>query len=74
MTGEAKCRRCGGDMIRRNATQLFGVGFLMCATLAIAFFVSWFWIPAIILFLAGAYLIAWATLGKAMWCRQCKSF
>ena len=50
------------------------VGVLMCATLSIAFWVPLFWIPGILLFLAGAYLIAWATFAKGMWCRQCKTF
>jgi len=61
-------------MIRRSRAQLFFVGLLMCASLVIALYAGWFWIPGIILFLAGAYLVAWATLGKAMWCRQCKTF
>ena len=29
---------------------------------------------AIPLVLTGAYLIARATIGKALWCRQCKRF
>lgn len=74
MTGGARCGRCGGDVIRRNPVQLLTVGLIMCATLAIALWVPWFWIPGIILFLTGTYLIAWATLAKGMWCRQCKTF
>jgi hypothetical protein len=68
------CSRCQGPLIRRNPIQLFVVGVLMCVSLSIAFFISFFWIPGVILFLAGAYLIAWATLAKGRWCRQCKNF
>jgi hypothetical protein len=24
--------------------------------------------------LVGSYLMAWATIGKGLWCRQCKRF
>jgi hypothetical protein len=69
-----KCSRCQGPLIRRNPLQLLLVGLLMCASLSIAFFIPLFWVPGVILFLAGAYLITWATLAKGRWCRQCKSF
>ena len=71
---EARCRQCNGELTRRNPVQLLMVGVLMCATLSIAFWVPLFWIPGILLFLAGAYLIAWATFAKGMWCRHCKTF
>lgn len=71
---EMNCGRCGGEMIRRNPVQLLLSGALMCASLLIALWTPIFWIPGIILFLAGAYLMAWATLAKGMWCRQCKTF
>ena len=44
------------------------------AVVAIALFVPFFWAPGIILALTGAYLLVWATLGKARWCRDCKKF
>jgi hypothetical protein len=69
-----RCRNCQGELIRRNPVQLFVVGLLLCASLSIAFFVSLFWVPGIILFLTGLYLIAWAILARGMWCRQCKTF
>lgn len=69
-----RCRKCDGPLIRRDPVLLFVVGVLMCALLSIALFTSWFWIPGIILFLAGAYLIAWATLAGGRWCRHCKTF
>jgi hypothetical protein len=69
-----RCARCQGPLIRRNPLQLFVVGVLMCMSLSIAYCTPLFWIPGIILFLAGAYLIAWATFAKGRWCRQCKRF
>jgi len=68
------CPKCQGALLRRNPVQLFVVGVLLCASLTIAFLVPLFWVPGIILFLAGLYLIAWAILAKGMWCRQCKAF
>jgi hypothetical protein len=76
VTGAApgKCPRCQGPLILRKPLQLFLAGVLLCASLSIAFFTALFWIPGLILFLAGAYLIAWSTLAQGRWCRQCKSF
>ena len=72
--GQRKCRHCQGELIRRNPVQLFVVGVVLCASLAIALFIPIFWVPGIILFLTGLYLLAWATIARGMWCRQCKSF
>jgi len=69
-----KCPRCQGPLIRRNPVQLFVVGVLMCASLSIAYWAPFFWAPGILLFLAGAYLLAWASIAKGKWCRQCKAF
>jgi hypothetical protein len=68
------CPRCQGPLIRRNPLYLVMVGVLMCASLSIAFWAPLFWVPGLILFFAGVYLLAWATLAKGMWCRQCKRF
>jgi hypothetical protein len=68
------CRICGGEMVQKNRGRLFSVGILMVASIASAFKVAYFWVPAIILFLTGLYLIIWATLGKGSWCRVCKRF
>ena len=68
------CPRCQGALIRRNPVQLFVVGVLMCASLAVAFVEPVLWVPGIVVFLGGLYLIAWAILAKGMWCRQCKTF
>jgi hypothetical protein len=46
----------------------------MCASLALAFVEPVLWVPGIVVFLGGLYLIAWAILAKGMWCRQCKNF
>ena len=61
-------------MVQKNRSRLLAVGILMLASIAIAFFVPYFWLPAIVLGAAGAYLFVWATLGKGCWCRACKKF
>jgi hypothetical protein len=61
-------------MIQKSRTRLFVVGIAMIASLTIAFFYKPFWAPGIILVITGAYLVVWATLGKACWCRNCKTF
>ena len=69
-----KCKKCSGEMIQKSRARLFIIGIVMIASMAIAFFYQWFWGPGIILGITGAYLIIWATLGKACWCRNCKTF
>jgi len=69
-----QCKTCQGEMIQKSRLRLFVAGSLMVATLALAFFIPYFWLPGIILSLIGIYLIAWATLGKGYWCRTCKKF
>jgi hypothetical protein len=68
------CPACGGEMIQKSKVKLIMVGLCMLASVVIAFLVRWFWAPGIILALAGIYLLVWATLGKARWCRSCKKF
>lgn len=68
------CPTCGGEMIQKSKARLIVVGLCMIASVAIAFVLPWFWAPGIILALTGIYLLAWATLGKACWCRNCKKF
>jgi preprotein translocase subunit SecF len=68
------CPSCGGEMIQKSKARLIVVGLCMIASVAIAFVFPWFWAPGIILALTGIYLLAWATLGKARWCRNCKKF
>lgn len=68
------CKTCGGEMLQKNRWRLFLVGVLMIAAAGIAVFVPYFWAPGVILALAGAYLVVWATLGRGRWCRGCKRF
>jgi hypothetical protein len=74
MTSSPKCKACGGDMVQKSRLRLIVVGVLMIAALAVAPYIPFLWAPGIILFLAGAYLILWATIGKGLWCRTCKRF
>ena len=69
-----KCKTCDCEMIQKSRVRLIAVGLVQMALIAVAFRYSWFWAPGIILFLAGAYLIVWATLGRGGWCRTCKKF
>ena len=50
------------------------VGAVMAASIGLAPYVPFLWAPGILLFLAGAYLLVLATLGKGDWCRSCKRF
>jgi hypothetical protein len=68
------CPTCGGELIHKSKVRLIVVGGCMVASIAIAFFIPWFWVPGIILALIGIYLLVWATLGRARWCRNCKKF
>ena len=68
------CLTCGGEMIQKSRARLIFVGLCLIALVAIAFAIPLFWAPGIILALTGIYLLAWATLGQARWCRNCKKF
>lgn len=68
------CPQCGGPLIQRNRALLLVVGVAMAVTPLLAWFIPLLWVPALIAFLAGAYLVAWATVGRGQWCRQCKTF
>jgi len=61
-------------MIQKSRLRLVTAGLLLMASSALAFRFAWFWAPGIILFLTGAYLLVWATLGHGGWCRNCKKF
>ncbi len=69
-----KCPTCGGETIQRSRARLLVVGLLMIGATGLVFVIPYFWIPAVVLLLAGSYLVAWATLGRGRWCRQCKKF
>jgi hypothetical protein len=68
------CKRCGGEVVRKSRVRLALVGILMLAALGLG--VLWWplWLPAAICGLTGAYLLAWASVGRGLWCRGCKRF
>ena len=68
------CPACGNAMIQRKRWLLAVVGVALCAAPLIAYFIALLWVPAIVMVLAGGYLLLWATAGKGRWCRQCKTF
>jgi hypothetical protein len=68
------CNRCGGELIRKNRWRLFIVGVFMVASVGTAAFLPLLLLPSMALALVGVYLIVWATVGRGLWCRQCKSF
>ncbi len=65
------CKRCGGEVVQRPVSRLIGVGAALIASLGLALLWPILWIPAAILMLAGAYLLAWGTVGRGRWCRGC---
>ena len=77
------CKRCGGDeVVQKSRGQLVGVGVVMLvAAVAVAVAamgrgaLGWALLPAAaIAAMTGAYLLAWATVGRGRWCRTCKRF
>jgi hypothetical protein len=54
--------------------KLVGVGLVMLAAAAVLAFLRMIRIATGLLALVAAYLIAWSTLGKGLWCRLCKKF
>ena len=71
---KASCPTCGGELIQKSKVRLIVVGICMIDSLIVAFFVPLFWVPGVVLALIGSYLLIWAILGKARWCRNCKKF
>jgi hypothetical protein len=69
-----QCRRCGGEVVQKSPVRLAVVGALMLASTGVAMVSAWLRLPSAILGLTGAYLLAWATVGRARWCRGCKRF
>ena len=61
-------------MIQKSRLRLVAVGLLLIAATGTAFVVPHFWVASVVLFAIGAYLLAWAVLGRGTWCRQCKRF
>jgi hypothetical protein len=71
---DANCKTCHSKLIQKNRMVLFLVGIIMLALAAVGLFIPWLWVLSIPLSLVGGYLFVWATLGKGLWCRQCKKF
>jgi hypothetical protein len=61
-------------VVQKSVARLLLVGVAMVATVVLAVLWPILWIPAIVLTLAGAYLLVWATVGGGRWCRGCKRF
>jgi hypothetical protein len=68
------CRRCGGEVVQKSRSRLVLVGALMFVGLSLSLLPPLWWAPAVVLALAGAYLLAWALVGRGRWCRGCKRF
>jgi hypothetical protein len=61
-------------MVQKSRGRLAVVGGLMVYSAGLGFFVPYFWVPGMVLVLAGGYLLVWAPAGKGCWCRNCKKF
>lgn len=68
------CPTCGTELTPKNKLLLFGVGLGMVAMAGLVATLreGWFLLPVGALAIVGAYLVLWATRGKALWCRTCK--
>jgi hypothetical protein len=67
-------RRCRGEVVQKSRGRLALVGALMVAVAGLGFISPLLWVPAAVLAMTGAYLLAWASIGKGRWCRGCKRF
>jgi hypothetical protein len=73
MTIPSRCNRCQGALTRRSRPLLLLVGIVLC-TLPLPFVrIPLAWLPALIMILAGGYLLYWASMGRGLWCRHCKA-
>ena len=68
------CRRCGGEVVQKSRARLAAVGAAMIVGVALGLLWPPLWVPAAILGVTGAYLLAWASVGQGRWCRGCKRF
>jgi hypothetical protein len=71
---EVSCRRCGGEVIQKSRSRLAVTGVLMLAAPGLGFVWPPLWLLAGVLVPAGGYLLAWASVGRALWCRSHKGF
>jgi hypothetical protein len=78
------CKRCDGEIVQKSRGRLVVVGIVMlCVAVAVAVAVAAMgrgaiayvvWPVAATAALTGAYLLAWASIGRGRWCRTCKRF
>lgn len=68
------CQRCGGEVVQKNRKRLALVGAVLLVALGLSVLKPFLWMPGAILGLTGAYLLAWALVGRGRWCRGCKRF
>jgi hypothetical protein len=77
------CKRCGGaEVVQKSRGRLVVVGVVMLVAAAAAVIIvdrgggiGWVVrVLAAIAALTGAYLLAWASVGRGRWCRTCKRF
>jgi hypothetical protein len=61
-------------MIQKSRVRLTLVGAIMVTAIAGPLWNPVLWAPSIVLFLIGAYLLLWGTIGRGRWCRACKKF
>src|SRR3954463_11285370 len=69
-----RCRRCGGEVVHKPRARPAPGGTLMIAAVGMGTIRSPLWAPALVLGLAGVYLLTWASLGRGRRCRGCKRF
>lgn len=70
-----RCPTCHGELIQKNRWKLFLVALALLAVSAACFRISHGLRLAVIpLGLIGCYLVAWSSIGRGRWCRQCKRF
>ena len=65
------CKWCGGEVVQKSRSRLAVVGILMVAALGLGAIWWPLWLPTAVCALAGAYLLAWASIGRGQWCRGC---
>jgi Flp pilus assembly protein TadB len=70
----ARCQRCCGEVVQKPRVRLVFVGLLMLAAVGLGLLWAPLWVPGLVLGVTGAYLLAWASVGRGRWCRDCKRF
>ena len=68
------CPTCGGEVIQKDRWMLIIDGFALIVTAVLETYLPWLAILTVPQAIAGVYLIVWATIGRGLWCRQCKKF